>query len=179
MGFNFWPGSPRAVQAKDVAAWSKDLPEGITKVGIFVNQGPDEVADAVLETRLDVVQLHGEENAADYDAVPARLWRVVRPGRELPEALTGRRVDALLIDTYSKEAPGGTGRRGDWAAAAAFVKATPLRVLLAGGLTPENVRDAATQVKPWGVDVSSGVEVRPGKKDIAKVRRFIEQCRQP
>ncbi|HEY8240283.1 MAG TPA: phosphoribosylanthranilate isomerase, partial [Kiritimatiellia bacterium] len=108
----------------------------------------------------------------------ARLWRVVRPGRELPEALTGGRVDALLIDTYSKESPGGTGRRGDWAAAATFVQATPMRVLLAGGLTPDNVRAAVEQVKPWGVDVSSGVEARPGRKDLAKVRQFIEQCRQ-
>jgi phosphoribosylanthranilate isomerase len=110
MGFIFWPGSPRVVRARDVAAWVKDLPASVLKVGVFVNQAADEVAATVEKVGLDVVQLHGEENAADYDEVQAKLWRVVRPGRDLPEVLTGGRVDALLIDTYSKETPGGLFR---------------------------------------------------------------------
>jgi phosphoribosylanthranilate isomerase len=178
MGFIFWPGSPRFVKAAEAAAWMADLPRKIRKVGVFVNQGVDEVTAIAEAVGLDVVQLHGDENSQDYEKLDAKIWRVARPGRELPEALTGRRVDALLIDTYSKDAPGGTGRRGDWDAAALFVKSTAARVLLAGGLTPANVREAIAHVKPWGVDVSSGVEAKPGRKDLQKVREFIDQCRQ-
>ena len=95
----------------------------------------------------------------------------------LGEPEGGASVDAYLLDSYSQESPGGTGKTCDWNAARAFVLQSPKKVLLAGGLTPENVREAIERVGPWGVDVSSGVEERPGRKDLAKVGKFIERCR--
>ena len=105
------------------------------------------------------------------------LWKLVHPGALAAGVAADPSVDALLIDTYSPTAPGGTGQVGDWPAAARFVQRTKVPVVLAGGLTPANVADAVRAVRPWAVDVSSGVEMSPGRKDLAKVREFIEQCR--
>jgi phosphoribosylanthranilate isomerase len=89
----------------------------------------------------------------------------------------GGRVDAFLADTYSKDLPGGTGKVGNWEAVRALVQSSTTPVILAGGLNPGNVREALHAVNPWGVDVSSGVEQSPGKKNINRVREFIQQCR--
>lgn len=178
IGFIFWPGSKRAVQARDVAVWTRDVTPDIRKVGVFVDASPEDVLRTMELANLDVAQLHGSELPADFIGFPHSLWRAVRlpPGAAMrpPE---GWSVDAYLVDTYSAKAPGGTGRVGDWDAARLFVEHAPKPVLLAGGLTPENVRAALDAVRPWGADVSSGVEREPGRKDIEKVRRFIEQCR--
>jgi phosphoribosylanthranilate isomerase len=176
MGFIFWPGSRRCVAPADVAAWARHIPAPILKVGVFVDAAPGEVAAAVAAAGLDVVQLHGREDPGRYALPGVRLWQVVRTGAG--EAATGPAcIDAYLVDTYSEQSPGGTGRVGDWAAARAFVSAAGRPVILAGGLTPDNVRAAVAAVGPWGVDVSSGVEFAPGKKDIENVKRFIGRCR--
>ena len=178
LGFVLWPGSRRAARATDVAAWVRDLPAGLLKVGVFVDAAPDEVRRAVEVAGLDVAQLHGRVRAEDFRAWPGRLWRALapRPGDALDGS--GWSVDAFLVDTYSAQSPGGTGRVGDWEQARAFVQRSGTRVLLAGGLTPQNVRAAVRVVQPWGVDVSSGVEADVGRKDLAKVREFIERCRE-
>jgi len=209
MGFVFWPGSKRHVSAASVAEWTKDLPGSILKVGVFVEGTPSEIAQAVQEAGLDVVQLHGfqsafaavyppkaapsaaraaadkslEKEAADFPRIGKKgggfsnVWKVVHLERssEVPEDLG--RVDACVLDSYSAESPGGTGLRLDWNKARDFVKACRKPVLLAGGLTPENVEEAIRRVRPWGVDVSSGVEKEPGRKDIARVRVFVDRCR--
>ena len=177
LGFVFWPGSRRAVRAEEVRDWVRGLPAHLLKVGVFVDAPADEVRRTVETAGLDVAQLHGGETPEDFADVPFRLWRSVslRPG--VDPHLDGWFVDAFLVDSYSPQSPGGTGQVGDWAAARDFVRQTPQRVLLAGGLTPGNVRAAAQAVRPWGVDVSSGVEARPREKDLAKVKAFIEQCR--
>jgi phosphoribosylanthranilate isomerase len=105
----------------------------------------------------------------------SKLWKVHRLDRENPAG--GAFVDALVLDSYSPAAPGGTGQTVDWTAARAFVAASRTKVILAGGLTPENVAEGIRAVRPWGVDVSSGVEAQPGRKDLAAVKRFIETCR--
>lgn len=177
MGFVFWAGSRRAVRAREVADWVKSVPAGIKKVGVFVDATPEEILRAMDTANLDVAQLHGRERAADFAAFARTLWRAVSP-REGDHAVPeGWSVDAYLIDTYSAAAPGGTGQVGDWRLARAFVEQSDRPVLLAGGLTPRNVREALRAVRPWGADVSSGVEREPGRKDIDKVREFIEQCR--
>jgi phosphoribosylanthranilate isomerase len=179
MGFLLWTGSKRYAKPEDVYEWTRDFPASLLKVGVFVDASPEDVRRAVETAHLDVAQLHGVEHPEAYAHLDVRLWKVVRV--EKSAALSApdvSRVDAYLVDTYSSESPGGTGGVGDWRAAREFVKASDTRVLLAGGLNPDNVQQAIREVEPWGVDVSSGVEERPGKKDIRRVRAFIEKCRE-
>lgn len=178
LGFVLWPGSKRAARAEDVRAWLRDVPTGLLKVGVFVNATPDEVERAMEEAGLDVAQLHGDEKPEDFAGRPLRLWRAVGVRSASEPEPSGWFVDAFLVDTYSAKSPGGTGQVGDWSAARAFVGRSSKPVLLAGGLTPENVKAALAAVQPWGADVSSGVELQPGRKDLAKVREFIERCRE-
>lgn len=178
IGFVLWPGSKRRARAEEVAAWIRDVPATILKVGVFVDATPDEVERAVAGAGLDVAQLHGAERAADFAGRSLRLWRAVGLRGAADPMPAGWSVDAYLVDTYSAQSPGGTGQVGDWVAGRSFVERSPKPVLLAGGLTPDNVREAAAAVRPWGVDVSSGVEAHPGRKDLAKVREFIERCRE-
>lgn len=177
LGFVFWAGSKRVVAADDVARWGRNLPANLLKVGVFVNASPDDVQRAVETAGLDIAQLHGAEKPEDFAGRPFRLWRALslKPGVEA--RTDGWRVDAFLVDTYSPLSPGGTGEVGDWSLARAFAQKSAAPVVLAGGLKPENVRAAVISVQPWGVDVSSGVEMQPGKKDLVKVREFIERCR--
>lgn len=182
MGFVFWEKSKRAVNVKDVAEWTRGLPAEILRVGVFVDASPDEMARAVAEAGLDVVQLHGGQ-AADFPRVGktagvfSKVWKVVHLDRGGPGPGEAAQVDAYLLDSYSEQSPGGTGKTCDWAAARAFVEGAGKPVLLAGGLTPGNVAEAIRQVGPWGVDVSTGVEERAGKKDLERVRAFIGACR--
>lgn len=177
IGFIFWPGSKRAVEAERVAEWTTGLPSTFLKVGVFVDAAPDEILRTMDRARLDVAQLHGQESAESFVQFPRPIWRSVVLRSDAFPDLTLWSVDAYLIDTYSSSAPGGTGKVGDWQRARDFIASTTRPVWLAGGLTPTNIRDAIQAVRPWGVDVSSGVEYTPGRKDIAKVRAFIEACR--
>lgn len=177
IGFVFWRKSRRAVKAEDVADWTKGLPSSIQKVGVFVDSPLAEVALAIKRAKLDVVQLHGHEPPEICELMPVKVWKALSIERKLPDPPESYRVDAFVLDSYSAEIPGGTGVVGDWDRSREFVKASDTPVVLAGGLNPENIREAIRKVKPWGVDVSSGVELRPGKKDIEKVREFIRQCR--
>lgn len=178
LGFVLWPGSKRYARPEEVGSWTRDLPPDLLKVGVFVDATPDEVQRALAVAGLDVAQLHGAERPQDFAGRGLPLWRALSL-RSAEEAVpAGWSVDAFLVDTYSAQSPGGTGLVGDWAAARSFVRRCPQAVLLAGGLHPGNVREAVAAVRPWGVDVSSGVEAAPGRKDLAKVREFIERCRE-
>jgi phosphoribosylanthranilate isomerase len=179
MGFVFWPRSPRAVTPGQVGDWTRGLPPGIRKVGVFVDASVTEIRRAVDEAGLDVVQLHGAETPELCKAFDVPVWKALHLDRLPDGPLSGYPVDAFLVDSYSSTSPGGTGIAADWQAAAAFVEDAPRRVLLAGGLTPRTVREAIRVVGPWGVDVSSGVEAAPGRKDMHRVGAFIEQCRIP
>jgi phosphoribosylanthranilate isomerase len=184
LGFVLWPKSPRAVRPEQIADWTRDLPPGLLKVGVFVDADPYAIRRAVKIARLDVVQWHGFPKAGKAHATlfqtlekelagVAKVWTVVRLDREPAPAF----VDALLLDSYSPGTPGGTGQTLDWTVAREFVAASRTKVLLAGGLRAENVAEAIRTVRPWGVDVSSGVEAQPGKKNLDAVRRFIEAAR--
>ncbi len=186
LGFVLWPKSKRAVRPEQVAEWTRDLPPGLLKVGVVVDESVADIRRAVDVAQLDVIQWHGfpslgKADAGFFQALEktlsgvSKLWKVVRLDRETtpPPAF----VDALVLDSYSPAAPGGTGQTVDWTAARAFVAASRTKVLLAGGLRAENIAEAIRAVRPWGVDVSSGVEAQPGKKDLAAVKRFIETCR--
>ncbi len=178
VGFILWPGSKRYVKPNAIAEWTRDWPDDLLKVGVFVDE-PVERVQAVAETAgLDVVQLHGRESAEDLAALAPRLvWKAVHLNRPLPPDLEKYPADAFLLDYHGDRMLGGTGQQVDWDAARRFVEGTTRKVLLAGGLNRDNVVAAIQAVHPWGVDVSSGVEQAPGQKDLAAVKDFIEQCR--
>jgi phosphoribosylanthranilate isomerase len=185
LGFIFYPKSPRYVtvaQAQGVMAtvrrqFRAQAPRG---VGVFVNAAPSTVQYTLYTAGLAYAQLHGDELPADITAQRGRAYKALRPatlqdgleGADLFGGLGPQDGPALLIDAYHPTAYGGAGAQGDWALAAAVAQRTP-RLLLAGGLTPHNVFAAIAAVDPWGVDVSSGVESAPGRKDHAKLRAFV------
>ena len=148
------------------------------RAGVFVNADEDLVTRAIAECSLSLLQFHGDESpefCTQFGLMSMKAFRIrdVESLKELPKYQTG----AYLLDAFSPEARGGTGEKFNWDLAIEAQKfGKP--VFLAGGLTPENVADAVRRVKPFGVDVSSGVESAPGKKDAAKVRAFIRAARQ-
>lgn len=177
MGFVFWPSSKRYIPPEVVAERTQGLPASIVKVGVFVDADPDEIRRVRCVAALDVIQLHGGESSRYREQVPGTVWKAVHLDRMAMEEAVAYPVDALLVDQYSTTSPGGRGLQTDWNRAAALVKMSDKPVWLAGGLTPANVREAIATVRPHGVDVSSGVENEPGKKDLHKVKAFIEACR--
>jgi phosphoribosylanthranilate isomerase len=173
LGFVFWPASPRSVDAETARAIVAELPALVTAVGVFVNQPADQVNAIADRVGLGAVQLHGDESV-DYVA------RIVRPVvKAFPIGGETRAEDGdrwpgrvrLLLDVRDPTRRGGTGRTVDWTVAAAVAARRP--VLLAGGLTPENVAEAVARVRPYGIDVSSGVESAPGVKDHRRLEMLF------
>ena len=173
LGFVFWPRSPRAVTVDQVREIAGDLPAFVTRVGVFVNQPPAEVFDIAARAGLQSVQLHGDENAAEYvdtsmpviKALPVGEGFTLSAVQDVPARVT------VLLDAHDPIRRGGTGRVIEWTVAAAAARLRP--VILSGGLTPDNVKHATHAVRPYAVDVSSGVEAAPGIKDETKLRAFF------
>ncbi len=170
LGFIFYEKSPRCIAPEDAARIIERLPAGVWKVGVFVNFIPAEVARIRKFAGLDIVQLQGDETPAELPA-DGRVWKTLHVDERFNTAqMDGYRAEAFLLDTASKDNYGGTGRTFDWTKAAG----TGCRIVLAGGLDAENVREAIEQVRPWGVDACSRLEISPGRKDHAKVARFLK-----
>lgn len=200
LGFVFAP-SPRRVTPAQAAAITRYLPERIERYGVFVDASFDEIVETVTQAGLSGVQLHSTPDPLlatrlreHFSAIPRRkrlgLLRVLHFPADALNATANfsaqllalqedHSVDALLVDSRTATASGGTGLTFDWAAASgAFLRAAPhLRVIVAGGLSPDNVAEAIATLRPWGVDVVSGVEAEPGRKDPAKVRAFVARAR--
>jgi len=175
LGFVFWERSPRAVsvvQAREIVA---ALPVGVEKVGVFVNESPAQVGHIVRDVGLDIVQLHGDETPDGFADLDRPLFRSVTLDHVGECARSWPKGTTLLVDAHDPERRGGTGETVDWERAANAARHYPL--LLAGGLTPGNVARAVAQVRPLGVDVSSGVEASPGVKDVDKVATFLAEAR--
>lgn len=177
LGFVFHKKSPRCAETAAVKAIIKELPPFVLPIGVFVNEEPNVVRDVMDRCGLALAQLHGDETAAYCEMLGRPVLKAIRlrdRGSFLALAeFQGRAgVRGFLVDAFSSSAYGGTGQVADWSLAAEA--AAVACILLAGGLTPENVAQAVGQVRPYGVDVSSGVEARPGKKDHAKVRAFVQ-----
>ena len=170
IGFIFWPQSPRFIDPHRARVIAAALPPFVTPVGVFVNQPLDYVNGVASLVRLGVVQLHGDETPQFAAAVTRPVMKAVSIG-SADTRLWPARV-RLLLDVHDPLARGGTGRTIDWAAAAEL--ASRREVVLAGGLKPENVADAVTRVRPYGIDVSSGVERSPGIKDHQRLRALFE-----
>lgn len=177
IGLVFHDGSPRAVDPQRAAEIAAAVPPFVTVVGLFVD-APEETVDAILTAvPLNVLQFHGDESA-DYCARFDRPWiKALRVRAELDiagacEVYRGAR--GILLDTWREGVPGGTGETFDWGLTPARL---PRPVILAGGLTPDNVADAVRAVRPAAVDVSGGVEAAPGAKDAAKIAKFVAAVR--
>lgn len=177
LGFVFFPGSPRFVDPDRARQIIAELPPFVTTVGLFVNEPPARIREMVDFCGLNTVQLHGDEEPDQCCYPPCRVIKALRLKAEMDESFFASfPASALLLDAYVPDKFGGTGHRCDWEKAAAV--ASSHRVILAGGLTPDNVAEAVQQVHPYGVDVSSGVEEKPGKKDPEKVARFIRMAKE-
>jgi phosphoribosylanthranilate isomerase len=194
VGFVF-AASPRQVTLAQVKEIAPRLPSSVEKYGVFVDSSFEEIVETVIACGLTGVQLHtasdpklAQRLREHFAGMPERgrlsLLHVLHYGADFDEQL-GRlageqAIDAVLIDSRTATAVGGTGISFDWQAAqSSFVRAAPqIRLIAAGGLRPENVAEAIATLRPWGVDVASGVEAAPGKKDPVKVRAFVEAARQ-
>lgn len=174
LGFVFWAKSPRCVAPGRAAEIAAALPPFVATVGVFVDQPLDEIAAVASAVGLTAVQLHGDEARDAWSRVPGRCIKAVGVGPAFDVAALEAWPSRVwpLLDVHDPTRRGGTGRAVDWAVAA---KAARLRrVILAGGLDPFNVRRAIEQVRPFAVDVSSGVEIEPGIKDPGRLRAFVE-----
>lgn len=174
VGFNLWPGSKRHVPLARAAQIAVVLPERVLRVGVFVRAPPEEVQAAVSALGLGAVQLHGDEDPADYARAGAALWQVLRVESALPSSVSPAAAELLLdarVDGF-----GGSGRSFDWSLARG-ARRFGVPFWLAGGLSPRNVGEAVRRAAPTGVDVASGVESSPGVKDPALVRAFVAAVR--
>jgi len=178
LGFIFAPSSPRFLKVDAAAAIIRELPPFIARVGVFVDPTAQFVHETVAKCGLSAVQLHGNETPEFCAALPGltiKAFRISR--REDLYQIRSYSTRAWLLDSHVAGQMGGTGKRFDWELALE-VKEWGSPIILAGGLTPENVAEAVTRVQPYAVDVSSGVESSPGKKDITKVRAFITAAKE-
>ncbi|HHL72323.1 MAG TPA: phosphoribosylanthranilate isomerase, partial [Bacteroidetes bacterium] len=150
----------------------------VARVGVFVSPEPVEVQAAISAASLDAVQIHGSDSPELYSALPVQTICALNlpPGSQLRDAETqAAGAGAIVFDSHAPGLYGGTGRLSDWLLAREL--AARLTLILAGGLNPDNVRDAVEQVKPWAVDVNSGVEAAPGEKDPEKLERFFHEIK--
>ena len=184
IGFVLVPTSPRAVTRREVEEILRFIPPTVLTVGVVANEDPDFLKGLMRVCSLGALQLHGQEPPEQVLRLKAELSGVeiikavrVRNADSLKEIRAYKGVDAVLLDTYDPHRLGGTGQPFDWSLAAR-AKEFEIPLIVAGGLTAGNVREMVRQVEPHGVDVSSGVEISPGKKDFALIRQFVLKAKQ-
>lgn len=181
VGFVFWPKSPRFVDPYRARAIAAELPPFVTPVGVFVDQTAAYINGVSALVGLGAVQLHGDETVSMLHSLKRPVLKAVSVDAMASDAVASAQADewpehvTLLVDVKDPILRGGTGRLADWGAAGRL--AAQRRILLAGGLTPDNVEEAIRQVAPYGVDVSSGVEQSPGVKDAGRVLAFVGAVR--
>jgi phosphoribosylanthranilate isomerase len=195
LGFVFYPNSPRKIDADKVRNIVAKLPPNLETVGVFVKPTLEQIKETAQQTGLSAVQLHGYEPSAKQvakvlNSYPQKVFIALSAPMlfEKQSSLSGfqlrpeakKHIRGIFLDSGAIEQPGGTGKAFDW------IRAVPIasmirkkfNLVVAGGLNPDNVAEAIAILKPWGVDVSTGVETKPGKKDGSKVRAFINRARQ-
>jgi phosphoribosylanthranilate isomerase len=185
LGFNFYPPSPRYISPVECRRIADELKQRAARpvlVGVFVNASPEEINEIMQTCGLDLAQLCGDEPTGLLQALGERAFKALRPATqsELQESIQHyplrKNPPAWLVDAHRAGSYGGSGRTANWELAAELAAQAP--ILLAGGLTTENIAAAVVQVRPWGVDVASGVESSPGRKDRRKMDEFILAARQ-
>lgn len=172
--------SPRQLSVEDAREVATALPDGVLKVGVFVDEEPEEVLRIAREVGLDYAQLHGDESPQTVTALREGGVKVIKAlrvrGADSLAEMDGYEADLYLLDAWSERAPGGTGERFDWEVAKSYGGRG--NILVSGGLTPENVREAIRFFEPYGVDASSSLEDAPGKKNAERVRRFVSAAKE-
>lgn len=177
LGFNFYAKSPRRVSLERATKILEDVPSSILKVGVFVNEPEQNVKDIAVELGLDYLQFHGDETPSYCEQFATPYWKAFRLKDEKTlELMRKYACDYYLVDSFTAQVYGGSGVTANWDLAREAKKVG--KIILAGGLTPENVAEAIRTVLPDGVDVASGVEEKPGRKDAAKLERFITNVRE-
>jgi phosphoribosylanthranilate isomerase len=175
IGLNFYAASPRSVSP--AAAWEiiRKLPPFVSAIGVFVNWAPEAVLSLARALHLNAVQLHGDESADDVETLAAQISVIkavqVKSGFRMESLRKFSAASGILLDGFRAGLRGGTGATVDWKLAASASRHA--NIILAGGLTPENVAEAISIARPYAVDVASGVESKPGKKDARLVREFM------
>ena len=181
LGFIFAEQSPRRIEPEKAREIVKQLPPFVDAVGVFVNEEAEVVNEIIQYCRLTMVQLHGEENPGYCELFTCPVIKAFRIGAVCmapdhnPFEPFYDKVSGFLVDTFHEKMAGGTGQPFDWQLLDQVRPAGPL--ILAGGLSPDNARQAIDQVWPFAVDVNSGVEIEPGRKDIALVKKFIQEVK--
>ncbi len=175
VGFVFWPNSPRGVTAEQAGAIVAALPAATTTVGVFVNESLEVIRRTLAVSGVSTVQLHGDEPASYATALGSPVFKATSVSGAALALAHWPDETTFLVDAHDPVRRGGTGLTVDWTVAAALARRR--RLVLAGGLTPANVAEAIGQVRPFGVDVSSGVEAAPGIKDHGKVTEFLASAR--
>ena len=171
IGFVFWKGSPRYIEPERAGEIASALPATVTTVGVFVNEPVDAIRETARVAGLRMVQLHGEETPAYMEQIDQPVMRAVTLDTMVETTKTWPADTTLLLDSTDPSRRGAGRAAVDWPRAAVITRGR--RVVLAGGLTPDNIEEAIVTVRPIGVDVASGVESAPGVKDLDKVARFL------
>lgn len=170
IGLIFWPGSQRYIEPAAAKKIVRSLASDVAAVGVFVDQPVDEISRIADEVGLAAVQLHGDESPDYCGQIRQRLIKAIRLNGPYPINEYGRDI-LILLDANDRDRRGGTGRTIDWVVASGVAEMRP--TILSGGLNPENVAQAVATVRPYGIDVSSGVESAPGIKDAARLKQFF------
>lgn len=176
LGFVFYGPSSRNVSPEHAKTLTRSVPAFVTRVGLFVNEEAETVQRIFEIARLNLIQYHGEESPEFCDAIGLPYIKAfrVQKGMDLRSEIDRYpNASGFLLDAYVKGQPGGTGERFDWE----LIPQSHAPIILAGGLTPDNAKDAIDQVAPWALDVSGGIETKPGRKDPDKMARFMDACR--
>ncbi len=182
IGLNFYPRSPRAVSETTAKEIRAALPDHVLCVGVFVNATRARIAALVESLELDAIQFHGDEDATALEGWSVQTIQAVRVQQDespsgLSELVARSQAHYVLLDTYRPGRYGGTGKMFAWEQAASLPVPFLEHTILAGGLTPENVAEAVRTVRPWAIDVASGVESAPGRKDVEKLHTFIHNAK--
>tara|TARA_B100000579_G_C22605581_1_gene744754 strand:- start:85 stop:723 length:639 start_codon:yes stop_codon:yes gene_type:complete len=176
LGLNCWRRSSRFISKEKVTQIVAGLPKSVTTVGVFVNEPIHSLEEIMLETGMDIAQLHGDESPESCKKIAIPWFKAFRVSPEFElKSINDYGCKTFLLDSYSKTHYGGSGQKVDFKVASAASGSGKL--ILAGGLDPNNVTAAVKIVRPWGVDVCSGVEKEPGNKDLFKVKKFINNVR--
>jgi len=176
LGFVFYEPSSRYVTPEHAANLTRSVPAFVTRVGLFVNERAECIKRIFETARLNLIQYHGDETPEFCDTLGLPYIKAfrVQQGMDLRAEMDRYpNASGFLLDAYVKGQPGGTGERFDWG----LIPQSDVPIILAGGLTPDNAKDAIEQVAPWALDVSGGIETKPGRKDPDKMARFMNACR--
>lgn len=180
IGLVFYPQSPRAVKKKNIAEITTGLPSWVDVVALFVDPSEEEVRQVLATNTINLLQFHGQESETfckSFDVPYIKAIRVKNYGTISNISNAYASAEMLLLDSHSKKAPGGTGSKFDWKIGESVTARSTNKIVVAGGLNPNNVQKAIQKIKPYGVDVSSGVEQSHGVKKLSKMKAFIEGAR--